>query len=202
MNINTRRIYLGPLYDLELKIFTEQDAYDYCELNDINPDNITVLDLSGNKLTNISGIKLFKNLKELHIDSNKLKNISNIKYLNSLEYLNINDNELTDITVLKDLNNLKILWLDNNKLTDISVLKNLNNLKTLGIENNKITDISVIQNFKNLGVLEIVNLKLDSDQIKYIQSLKNLKELYCYKGFKDMAVLDQLNKNIEISYIN
>ena len=83
-------------------------------------------------------------------------------------------------------------------MTDISVIKNLNNLKTLGIGNNKITDISVIKNLKNLKVLEIVNLELESDQIKYIQSLKNLKVLFGNNGFKDMSVINQLNKNIEI----
>ena len=50
---------------LELKTFTEQDALDYCLLNNINPENIEILDLSWNKLTDISGIKLFKNIQRL-----------------------------------------------------------------------------------------------------------------------------------------
>ena len=124
------------LSNLKLKTFTEQDALDCCKINNINADDIIQLNLNNNKLTDISGIRLFKNLKYLHLYNNQIKNIS------------------------------------------------------------------VIQNFKNLGVLEIVNLELDSDQIKYIQSLKNLKELYCYKGFKDMSIINKLNKNIEISYIN
>ena len=127
------------LSNLKLKTFTEQDALDCCKINNINADDIIQLNLNNNKLTDISGIRLFKNLK---------------------------------------------------------------NLKYLHLYNNQIKNISVIQNFKNLGVLEIVNLELDSDQIKYIQSLKNLKELYCYKGFKDMSIINKLNKNIEISYIN
>ena len=43
------------LSNLELKIFTEQDALDYCQINNINTDNITELDLYDNKLTDISG---------------------------------------------------------------------------------------------------------------------------------------------------
>ena len=124
-----KEIYLN---NLELKIFTEQDIKDYCGINNINPDNITVLNLSVNELTDISGVKLFKNLKEL--------------------------------------------WLDNNKIKNISVIKNLKNLKSLYIQ----------------------NLKLESDQIKYINSLKNLKELRCYKGFKDMSVINKLNRNIKL----
>jgi len=119
---------------LKLKTFTEQDTLDYCLLNNINPDKIIDLWLSHNQLTDISGIKLFKNLK----------------------YLYINDNKIKDISVLKDLNNIQ--------------------------------------------VLHIHNLKLKSDQIQYINSLKNLRNLWCNKGFKDMSVINQLNKNINIYY--
>ena len=120
------------LSNLKLKTFTEQDVLDYCLLNNINPDKIIELWLSFNLLTDISGIKLFKNLKRLYMNNNKIK------------------------------------------------------------------DISVIQYLKNLEILYIHNLKLKSDQIEYINSLKNLKELWCYNGFKDMSVLDQLNKNINV----
>ena len=120
------------LCHLKLKTFTEQDVLDYCLLNNINPDKIIELWLSFNLLTDISGIKLFKNLKRLYMNNNKIK------------------------------------------------------------------DISVIQYLKNLEILYIHNLKLKSDQIEYINSLKNLRNLWCYNGFKDMSVLDQLNKNINV----
>ena len=135
---------------IELKTFTEQDALDYCQINNLNPDNITKLNLSYNYLTDISGIKIFKNLK----------------------YLDLYNNKLADISVLK---NLKILDLNNNYLIrNISIIKYLTELKTL----------------------DISNLKLESDQIEYIQFLTNLKTLKCYKGFRDMTVLKQFNNLI------
>ena len=164
------------LRNLELKIFTEQDALDYCLLNNINPDDITGLILNWNKLTDIIRIKIFKNLKEL----------------------NLLDNELTDISVLKDLNKLETLTLNDNNIFDISVLKDLNKLKELNISDNKIKDISVIQYLKNLKELNIRGLELESDQLQYIQSLKKLKYLYCYKGFKDINILKLLNKSMGI----
>ena len=39
---------------LDLKTFTEQDVLDYCQINNIGPDNIKELYLSFNKLTDIS----------------------------------------------------------------------------------------------------------------------------------------------------
>ena len=155
------------LNSLQLKTFTEQDALDYCQINNINPDNITVLDLFNNKLTDISGLKLFKNAEELYLSNNKL----------------------TDISVLKYLNNLKFLGLIGNNITDIFPLKNLINIEELNLGYNEITDISAIQYLDNILRLDIRNLELESDQIQYIKSLNNLKILWCKNGFKDMNII-------------
>jgi len=58
------------LNHLKLKIFTEQDAKDYCKLNNINTDNITELNLYDNKLTDISVLKNLKDLEILSINGN------------------------------------------------------------------------------------------------------------------------------------
>ena len=123
------KIYLT---DLQLKTFTEQDALDYCQLNNININLVEELYLNYNKLTDISGIKLFKNLEILHIGDNKIEDISVIQYLTEIKYLNIS------------------------------------------------------------------NLVLKSDQIEYIKSLKKLKKLSCYNGFKKKSILKQLNKRVHI----
>ena len=115
------------LRNLELKTFTEQDVLDYCLLNNLISEEILILFLTSNSLTDISGIRLFKNLERLDLQYNQIK----------------------DISALKDLIKLEIL--------------------------------------------DIRGLGLKSDQIEYIKPLKNLKQLYCREGFKDMSVLNQLN---------
>jgi len=166
------------LIELKLKTFTEQDALDYCLLNNLYPDNITKLDFSWNKLTDISGIKIFKNTERIYLYNNQIADISVLKYLNNLKTLVLNDN---------------------NKIKDISVISNLNKLENLDLSyNNEIKDISVIKDLNKLKILHIDNLELKSDQIQYIKSLKNLHRLWCRKGFKDMKVLNKIYKNIEI----
>jgi len=78
------------LKKLELKTFTEQDALDYCQLNNLIPDNIIIIYLNINKLTDISVVKIFKNLQQLFLGNNKIKDISVLQNLNNLKYLNIN----------------------------------------------------------------------------------------------------------------
>ena len=160
--------------NLELKTFTLQDAEDYCLLNNINQDNIIELYLHNNELTDISGIKLFKNLKRLYLAYNKINNISDIENLKSLNILALAVNNISDISFLKNLKDLKKLYLGFNKIKDISFIKDLNKIEFLNIE----------------------NLELESDQIQYIQSLKKLKELWCENGFKDIKIIKKLDKKI------
>ena len=80
------------LKGLELKTFTKQDALDYCSINNINPLEVNLLKFVNNELTDISGIKLFKNLKKLQLYNNMLKDISVVSNLINLEYLDINQN--------------------------------------------------------------------------------------------------------------
>ena len=124
-------VYIN-LNNLKLKTFTEQDAEDYCLLNNLIPENIKILDLNFNKLKKISGIKLFKNLEILIVGYNKITNLSFLNNLNKLIYIDID------------------------------------------------------------------GLKLKSDQIKYINSCKKLKEIHTIKAFENRSVLNQLNKNIKI----
>ena len=121
------------LENLELKIFTEQDALDYCQLNGINPEDITQLLLYDNELTDISGVKLFKNLKSLYLSNNKLIDIFDLKNLINLKVLSLGNNEIKDISVIKNLNNLEILYIQNLELESdqIEYIKSLKKLKYL-----------------------------------------------------------------------
>ena len=124
-------------FNLDLKTFTEQDVLDYCQINNINPDNIIKLWLHDNKATDISGIKLFKNLIRADLAYNELTNISVLKDLKNLDYLDISNNKITDISALKDLKNLEYLNIENLELksNQIKYTKSLKKLYEFRCEN-------------------------------------------------------------------
>jgi len=131
--INNNKMNIIELENLELQTFTEQDVVDYCQINNLNPDNITELWLRNNELTDISGIKEFKNLEELYLFNNKLTDISIIKIFKNLRHLNIGYNLIKDISVIKYLNNLKYLnikylELESDQIQYINSLKKLEEL--------------------------------------------------------------------------
>jgi len=121
-----------------------------------------------------------------------------------LEFLGlktVTEQDIVDYCSINNINSDDITYLNlqyNNKLTDISGIKLFKNLERLELQINQIKDISVIQYLNSLERLSIEYLELESDQIKYINSGINIEYLWCNKGFKDMSVLKQLNKNIKV----
>ena len=145
------------LEELKLKTFTEQDAKDYCQINNINSNDITVLSLFNNYLTDISGIKLFKNIERLNLYNNELKDISVIKNLNNIKVLNIAYNsKLTDISVIQYLNSLEYLDIEDLRLESdqIEYIKLLKNLEIL-YSPRGFKDMSVLNQLKNVKIHKI-----------------------------------------------
>nr|WP_315184599.1 COR domain-containing protein [uncultured Flavobacterium sp.] len=130
------------------------------------------LNLSGNKISDISPLSNLTKLILLDIEENEIDDISSLSLLTSLTYLNCNNNIISDILVLANLTELKHLTLWNNKISDISILINLKQLIHLSLWSNYISDISAINHLRQLRYLD-----LDQNKISDIKALKNLTKL-------------------------
>lgn len=165
--------------------------------------NLTLLDLAGNDISEITPLANLKNLNNLSLTSNKITDIAPLQNLNKMEQLFLSANKISDISPIKDLTNLTSLLLSNNnkisninlisnftklrildieelQLDDISMLKNLTNLQTLSFAKNKITDISPLKNLTKLSDLNISNNKISD-----ITPLQNLTKLQTLKISKN-----------------
>ena len=151
----------------------------YCEITDLNylPElqecvHLQNLDLSYNKISDISVLKELKQLQNLYLYDNQISDISALKELKQLQYLYLWKNQISDISVLKELKQLQNLDLGSNQISDISVLKELKQLQDLNLSDNQISDISVLKELKQLQDLDLSN-----NQISDISVLKELKQL-------------------------
>jgi len=143
------------LKNLELKTFTEQDVLDYCQINNLNSDKITILNLFNNNLTDISGIRLFKNLEILYLGYNEIKDISVLRDLNKLKELYLGTNNIKDISVIEYLKKLKYLSiidleLESDQFKYINFCKNLEKLYC----RNGFKDMNVLNQF-NKNIINI-----------------------------------------------
>lgn len=97
---------------------------------------ITILDISGRGVTDISSVRYLSKLTFLICDDNPISDIHILQLLSNLTFLGLGKTEIEDIYSLGSLPSLTDLWLQNNKIADITPLRNLTNLKTLHIEYN------------------------------------------------------------------
>ncbi|MFS1513734.1 leucine-rich repeat domain-containing protein [Chengkuizengella sp. SCS-71B] len=159
--------YAVNLTDLDL---SENRITDISILSNLT--KLTSLNLYDNEITDISILANLTKLTSLNLDDNEITDIFILENLTKLTSLNLDDNEITDISILAKLENLTSLDLDDNKITDISSLENLTKLTWLDLGNNNITDISSLENLENLTWLD-----LDDNKITDISSLENLTNL-------------------------
>jgi len=141
-------------------------------------ENLVWLNLSLQKITDLSPLSNLKKLEYLALDqNNNIKNLSPISGLDQLRFLYLDQNDITDISPLKNLIHLTFLQLCyNTGITDISAIANMNELEHLYMSNSPISDISPVAEFKNL-----LTLWIDHCEVTDISPIANLKKLKVIK---------------------
>ncbi|WP_238808844.1 hypothetical protein [Emticicia aquatica] len=99
----------------------------------------TILSINSKKISNLSGLENFTQLKYLNCSDNLLTNLD-VSKLFYLEVLFCHSNQLTNLDVSKSLN-LRHFYCHSNQLSNLDVSKN--NLIYLYCHNNKIQTICV-----------------------------------------------------------
>lgn len=169
------------LYALDLSN-NELESID--ELRFIESKKLEYLYLSNNKISNISVLSKFDNLRILLLDNNKVSDVSSLENMRFLHFLYLNNNCISDISSLNKLTNLKTLRLDNQEtvkgdgkssLSNIDALERITQLQYLYIQNNIIDDIDCLANKKNLIVLNASNNHIQNINIvRYLTELRFL----------------------------
>lgn len=113
------------------------------------------LDISGNRIKDLSFLSSLSTLKSLNAENNLIKDLSPLSSLHSLTALQLDGNLIRDLSPVASLLKLEQLSLSDNKLMDISALSQLTALKSLDLSNNQISDITPLN---TLAALESLNL--------------------------------------------
>ncbi len=161
--------YSTSLTKLKLsnEYLTDEDIQQLSEFK-----NLMVLDLSSNKISDLTPLSQLTNLSELDLSYNKIENLTSLSQLTNLSVLNLTHNKIEDISPLSNLTNLTILWASDNQISDISPLNNLTVISNLVLDSNQINDISPLSNLAYLYHLSLIN-----NQISDISALSNLTYL-------------------------
>lgn len=173
------------------------------------------LNLTSNKILDISPLEKLTQLKYLNLRSNEIKDISVLASLTQLNYLNLGDNQITDVSALREQTQLRELDLSFNRIKDISALAELKQLIKLKLSNNFIDNITFLSNITELSYLSLADNQINEitvlgklQKIKYLnlngniinntnilKKLENIDELYLSRtGIRDISFLLDLKR--------
>lgn len=121
--------------------------------------SIESLNLNKKRITNLSPLSHFKNLKELYLHGNRLSNVQPVASLSRLLVLNLSDNTIRALPNLSS-QNLKSLYIQNNALTSVSSVKRLKQLERLRLDGNHLVNPSSLKQLKKLSYLDLRNNRI------------------------------------------
>ncbi|WP_158592567.1 leucine-rich repeat domain-containing protein [Flavobacterium sp. 102] len=139
-----------------------------------NLENLKRLNLTHNKVLDISVLSELKSLEKLWLQDNKINDVSPLRSLIKLNYLDISINQIVDISHLKDLSLLTRLKINNNNVSDITDILKLDNLKKVDLQGNKKIEIDFAPTIVEAGWEAIKQYAEDS---KEKVPFKNIKVL-------------------------
>lgn len=165
---NTKALYETALVWQDFGIISETQLADTFQIPDPNFEQ-ALLDLNidsdgelNGRMAQADAVGIFS----LDVSGNNISDLSGIEFFGDLESLNAVDNNLSNIN-LNENRNLQTLLLALNSLTDIN-LSNNTELISLSINQNTISNIDLTNN------VDLVSLEISSNQINTIDLSNNL----------------------------
>ena len=130
--------------------------------------NLKVLDLSFNRIADISPLAGLTHLTELNLEVNPLidADLTPLAGLTRLTKLNLSEIGISDLKPLAGLVNLQTLDLSRNQVKDLTALADMIQLKELNLRDNQIHDITPLAN-----LIQIDKFYLDRNMIADLKPL-------------------------------
>ncbi|MFN3851055.1 MAG: COR domain-containing protein [Spirosomataceae bacterium] len=173
INLQCEDIGLSELTFLELltnlKYFNASNNFIYdidCEL-----PQLWSLNLSKNKIRDISFLSKIPELNILSLSANEISEIDSISFVEDLEALHLIDNKISNIEPLRHLKKIRLLTLRNNQISDIKPLSNLLSLTCINLSKNHISDIKPLEKILKLGIN--VDTTSDYSKVNFISLAQN-----------------------------
>jgi len=125
-----------------------------CDGDTVSAHSLKRLNIANQKLNtdNILNLSRLSNLSQLNLSFNKIEDLTALKSLQLLEYLDVSHNKVTSLDSVRDLIRMRVLRCNSNNIESIEPLSKLHALEILWISNNNInwTDFIYVTNLNKL----------------------------------------------------
>ncbi len=146
---------LAPEAKRTVNLILQQAGTFNCGRASQNIQDLTRLDLSTSKISDIRPLQTLSNLVELKIINNQISDVTPLQSLENLVILDLSYNQVSDVTPLSNLSNLRLLNLSYNQVSNVDSLQSLTGLNELNLNNNQLTNIMPLQPLERLTYLYI-----------------------------------------------
>jgi len=158
------------------------------------------LDLTGNKLSDITCLSELTHFNSLYLSFNNLTKLQPLEKHNNLLALTLDENQLDDLAPLAGLSKLNLLSLNSNKIAVRRPIAKLIYLKYLYLGENQIEDIDSLKGLDNLVILDLSKNQLTN--VKVLGGLTKLRSLNLFDNeglnFAEIQGLQKALPNCEI----
>ena len=158
------------------------------------------LDLTGNRLSDITCLSELTHFNSLYLSFNNLNKLQPLEKHNNLLALTLDENQLEDLGPLAGLSKLNLLSLNSNKISDLRPITKLIYLKYLYLGENQIVDIDSLKGLDNLVILDLSKNRLTN--VKVLGGLTKLRYLNLFDNedlnFAQIQGLQKALPNCEI----
>ena len=134
------------------------------------------LDITDNKLSDISPLSDTRKLKELKASNNALESIDALQNCSELTYVDISNNAIASLSALTSLESITYLNFSNNKVSILPAWSTDCQLVTIDGSSNLISDLSPLAGLENLNII-IMNYNTNISQIEMLTTCHNLVEV-------------------------
>lgn len=159
--------------------------------------NLTYLNLSFNRISEVNSISRLINLKLLDISHNKIFDLNPIKNMLSLKILRFESNLIESLKPISFLVNLKQLFLGDNNVIweELVYIENLNNLEMINLGKNPLNQKAKLFDFLcafRYSLKLIYGMKYDTNSVR----IKNSNDKYKYGNIEKENKLFDINDDI------
>lgn len=165
------------------------------------PDDLKILEFSGNNTADLQGFVLPQSLKRLHLSTNMIRSLEGVDFskCSNLQLLDISMNRLIELpTDLKFPDSTKRLMMNHNQIENINQSQVPLQVQFLTLSSNCLTSLDNIYLSSSLIVLDLSDNTFSSFREDFFSECVNLKKLnLAINAIDDLDDLGQLPPNVE-----
>lgn len=146
-----------------------------------NLDKLFYLNISENRLIDITNLNGLNSLVELNVAGNKLSSSPQMKNLSQLQNLNLSNNAFIELDTLGNLPQIEELYISRNYLSSLEFLEQYPQIKKVDLSYNEFSSLDGILQCKELEYLNIRGTKIED--VSCLKELENFNSIYVDENF-------------------